>query len=120
MSYLQRISLPAAEAHGCEIEADALDDYVDALVAERLADEPLLLTRATEALRLGSAALDDEDTDEFRELGGSGRLAELNDPIWDDMSAEDKRLVALVLIDCIQVGSEGQTVADRVSVTWRL
>jgi hypothetical protein len=31
--YLQRISLPAAEAHGNEIDADALEDYVDALMA---------------------------------------------------------------------------------------
>ena len=36
------------------------------------------------------------------------------------MDAEDKRLVAIVLIDCVLVASEGNTVADRVSVTWRL
>jgi hypothetical protein len=120
VSYLQRISLPAAEAHGCEIEADALDDYIDALIAERLADEPLLLTRAAEALRHGSVTLDEEDISEFRELGGSNRLAELTDAVWDDMNVEDKRLVANMLIDCILVASEGDTVADRVSVTWRL
>ena len=120
VGYLQRISLPAAQAHGCEIEADALEDYVDALMTERLADEPLLLTRAAEALRRGSAVLPDEYTDEFRELGGSDRLAELTDTIWDDIDDDDKRLVILVLIDAILVGSEGDTVADRVSITWRL
>jgi hypothetical protein len=36
------------------------------------------------------------------------------------MNAEDKRLVAIVLVDCILVASAGDTVADRVSVTWRL
>jgi hypothetical protein len=117
--YLQRISLPAAEAHGCEIEADALEDYVDALIAERLANEPLLLTRAAEALLRGSAALPDEDIDEFRELGGGDRLAELTDAIWDDIDDNDKRLVILALIDAVLVGS-GDTVADRVSITWRL
>jgi hypothetical protein len=50
-SYLQRISLPAAETHGNEIEAYALEDYVDALIAERLATEPQLLTHAAEVLR---------------------------------------------------------------------
>jgi hypothetical protein len=73
VSYLRRISLPAAETHGNEIEADALEDYVDALIAERLATEPLLLTHAAEALRRDSAALPDEDAGEFRELGGSDR-----------------------------------------------
>ena len=97
-----------------------MEDYADALVAERLADEPLLLTRAAKELRCGSATLDDEDTREFCELGGGDRLAALTDAVWDDMDAEDKRLVAIVLIDCVLVASEGDTVADRVSVTWRL
>ncbi len=118
-SYLQRISLPAAEAHGCEIEADAVENYVDALIAERLANEPMLLTRAADALCRGFAVLPDEDIDEFRELGGSDRLAELADAIWDDIDDDDKRLVILVLIEVILVGS-GDTVADRVNITWRL
>jgi hypothetical protein len=119
VSYLQRISLPAAEMHGNEIEADALEDYVDALIAERLAAEPLLLAHAAEALRRGSAALPDKDIDEFRELGGSDRLEELTDGTWDDMDAEDKRLVAITLLESILVDPEGETVADRLSVTWR-
>jgi len=118
-SYLQRISLPAAETHGNEIEADALEDYVDALIAERLATEPQLLTHAAEALRRGSAALPDEDAGEFRELGGSDRLAELTGDTWDDMEAEDKRLVAITLLESVLVDPEGDTVADRLSVDWR-
>ncbi len=117
--YLQRISLPAAETHGNEIEADALEDYVDALIAKRLATEPLLLTHAAEALRRGSAALPEEDADEFRELGGSDRLAELAGGTWDDMDAQDKRLVAITLLESILVDPEGDTVADRLSVDWR-
>jgi hypothetical protein len=119
-TYLQRVSLTAAEAHSCEIDADAVEDYVDALIAERLANEPMLLTRAAEALRGGSITLSDEDIDEFCELGGSDRLAELTDVSWDDLDAEDKQLVIVVLIDCVLVASEGDTVADRVRVTWRL
>lgn len=119
VSYLQRISLPAAETHGNEIEADALEDYVDALIAERLATEPLLLTHAAEALRCGSAVLPDEDADEFRELGGSDRLEELAGDTWDDMAAEDKRLVAITLLESILVDPEGGTVAGRLSIAWR-
>jgi hypothetical protein len=114
-----RISLPAAETHGNEIEADALEDYVDALIAERLATEPQLLTHAAEALRRSSAALPDEDAGEFRELGGSDRLAELTGDTWDDMEAEDKRLVAITLLESVLVDPEGDTVADRLSVDWR-
>lgn len=118
--YLQRISLPAAEMHGNQIEADVLDDYVDALMAERLSAEPLLLTHVAEALRCGSVALPDEDADEFRELGGSDRLAELTGDPWDGMDAEDQRLVALTLLESILVEPDGETVADRVSIAWRL
>ena len=119
VSYLRRISLPAAETHGNEIEADALEDYVDALIAERLATEPLLLTHAAEALRRDSAALPDEDAGEFRELGGSDRLEELTDGTWDGMDAADKRLVAITLLKSVLVDPEGGTVADRLSVAWR-
>src|ERR1035441_9278654 len=112
-------SLPAAETHGNEIEADALEDYVDALIAERLATEPLLLTHAAEALRRDSAALPDEDAGEFRELGGSDRLEELTDGTWDGMDTEDKRLVAITLLESVLVDPEGGTVADRLSVAWR-
>ncbi len=119
-TYLQRISLPAAEAHSCEIDADALEDYIDALIAERLAGEPLLLARAAETLSSGSTTLSGEDISEFCELGGNDRLAELTDVSWDNIDAEDKRLVIIALIDCVLVASEGDTVADRVSITWHL
>lgn len=119
VSYLRRISLPIAETHGNEIEADAVEDYVDALMAERLTAEPLLLTRAAEALRRNFAVLPDEDVDEFRELGGSDRLEELTDETWDGMDAEDKRLVAISLLESVLVDPEGETVADRLRVVWR-
>jgi hypothetical protein len=77
--YLQRISLPAAEAHGNEIEADTLEDYVDALMGQRLASEPLLLARAAEALRRNTVTLSGDCAVEFQELGGNGRLQELAD-----------------------------------------
>lgn len=118
-SYLQQISLPAAAAHGNEIEAEALEDYIDALISARLATEPLLLTHAAQALRSGSATLPEEDADEFRELGGSARLAELADDNWDDLDPEDQRLVVLALLEYIMVDPEGDTVADRLEITWR-
>ena len=55
VSYLQRISLPAAEAHGNEIAADAVEDYVGALIGQRLASEPQLLTRTADR-QTGAAA----------------------------------------------------------------
>jgi hypothetical protein len=119
VSYLRRISLSAAETHGNEIEAAAVEDYIDALMAERLTAEPLLLTRAAGALRYDFAALPDEDIDEFHELGGSGRLEELADETWDGMDAEDKRLVAITLLESVLVDPEGETVADRLRVAWR-
>jgi hypothetical protein len=119
VGYLQRISLPAAEAHGNEIEAEALEDYVDALISERLATEPLLLTNAAEALRSGSVMLPEEDADEFHELGGTARLEELADDNWDDLDPEDKRLIILTLLESIMVDPEGDTVADRLEIIWR-
>ena len=117
--YLQRISLPAAEAHGNEIDANAVEDYVGALIDQRLADEPLLLTRTAEALRCGTVTLPDDCAIEFRELGGSGRLQELADQAWDDMEADDQRLMVLALIDSVLVDPDGGTVAGRVHVSWR-
>jgi hypothetical protein len=118
-SYLQRISLPAAEAHGNEIEAEAVEDYVDALISGRLATEPLLLTHAAEALRSGSVTLPEDDADEFHELGGSARLEELADDNWDDLDPEDQRLVVIALLESIMVDPEGDTVADRLEIIWR-
>lgn len=118
--YLQRISLPAAEAHGNEIDADAVEDYVGALIDQRLADEPLLLTRTAEALRRGTATLPDDCAVEFRGLGGSGRLQELAGQAWDDMDADDQRLLVLALIDSVFVDPDGETVAERVHTSWRL
>lgn len=118
-SYLQQVALPAAEAHGNEIDADAAEDYVGALLAARLDTEPALLTHAALALRTGSAVLDEEAADEFRELGGSARLEQLSGASWDDLDAEDQRLVIITLLESILVDVDGGTVADRLSVTWR-
>ncbi len=117
--YLQRISLPAAEAHGNEIDADAIEDYAAALVDQRLADEPLLLTRTAEAFRRGAVTLPDDCAAEFHELGGSSRLRQLADEAWDDMDADDQRLLVLALIDSVLVHPEGKTVAERVHTSWR-
>ena len=117
--YLQRMSLPAAEAHGNEIDADAVENYVGALIDQRLADEPLLPTRTAEALRRGTATLPEDCAVEFRELGGSGRLQELADQAWDDMDADDQRLLVLALIDSVFVDPDGETVAERVHASWR-
>jgi hypothetical protein len=117
--YLRRVSLPAAEAHGNAIDADAVEDYVGALIGDRLAAEPLLLNVAAEALRHGALALPDEDAGEFRELGGSDRLDELAGDAWDDMGAEDQRLLAITLLESVLIDPDGETVADRLSVAWR-
>jgi hypothetical protein len=117
--YLQQISLPADEAHGNEIYADAVEDYVGALIDQRLADEPLLLTRTAEALRRGTVTLPGDCAIEFQELGGSGRLLELTVEAWDDMDADDQRLLVLALIDSVFVDPDGETVAKRVRVSWR-
>jgi len=117
--YLQRISLPAAGAHGNEIEAGALEDYVGALMGQRLASEPLLLARAAEALRRGMVTLPGDCAVEFQELGGSIRLQELADEAWDDMDSDDQRLLVLALIDSVSVDPDGQTVAERVHTSWR-
>ena len=118
-SYLQRVSLPAAQAHGNAIDADAAGDYIGALIGERLAAEPLLLNVAAEALRRGTVALPDEDAGEFRELGGSDRLDELAGDAWDDMDAEDQRLLAITLLESVLIDPDGEAVADRLSVAWR-
>ena len=96
--YLQRISLPAAEAHGNEIDADAVEDHVGALIGQRLVDEPVLLIRTAEALRRGTVTLPDDCAVEFQGLGGSSRLQELASQAWDDMDADDQRLLVLALI----------------------
>lgn len=119
VGYLQRISLPAAEAHGNVIDADAVEDYVGALIDQRLADEPLLLTRTAEVLHRGTVTLPGDCAAEFRELGGSGRLQELADQAWDEMDADDQRLLVLALIDSVFVDPDGTTVAERVHVSWR-
>jgi hypothetical protein len=113
------VSLPAAEAHGNAIDADAVEDYVGALIGDRLAAEPLLLNVAAKALRRGTLALPDEDAGEFRELGGSDRLDELAGDAWDDMGAEDQRLLAITLLESVLIDPDGETVADRLSVAWR-
>jgi hypothetical protein len=102
-----------------EIDADALEDYVGALIDQRLADEPVLLTRTAEALSRGTVTLPDDCAAEFQELGGSGRLLKLADQAWDDMDADDQRLLVLALIDSVFVDPDGETVDERVHVSWR-
>ena len=118
-SYLQRVSLPAAGAHGNAIDADAAGDYMGALICDRLAAEPRLLNVAAQALRRGTLALPDEDAGEIRELGGSDRLDELPGDAWDDMDAGDQRLLAITLLESVLIDPDGETAADRLSVTWR-
>jgi len=118
-TYLQRIALPAAEAHGNDIDANVLEDYVGTLLAARLDAEPALLDHAALALRNGSTALDEEVTDEFRELGGSARLEELTGARWDALDDEDQRLIVLTMIESVFVDPEGDTVADRIRIVWR-
>lgn len=119
VAYLRQITLPAAEAHGNEIDADSVEDYVGALIDQRLASEPLLLTRTAEALRRSTVTLPDDCAAEFAELGGSNRLQQLADDAWDDMDADDQRLLVLALIDSVFVDPDGETVADRVHTAWR-
>lgn len=118
-AYLRRISLPAAEAHGNEIDADSVEDYVGALIDQRLASEPLLLPRTAEALRRGTVTLPDDCAAEFAELGGTSRLRQLADDTWDDMDADNQRLLVLALIGSVFVDPDGETVADRVRIAWR-
>ena len=120
-SYLQRVSLPAAGAHGNAIDADAAGDYAGALTGGRLAAEPLLLLNvAAQALRRGTLALPDQDAGEFRDLGGSDRLDELAGDAWDDIDAEDQRLLAITLLESVLIDPDGETAADRLSLAWRL
>jgi hypothetical protein len=119
VAYLRRISLPAAEAHGNEIDADSVEDYVGALIDQRLASEPLLLPLTAEALRRGTVTLSNDCVAEFAELGGSSRLLQLADEAWDDMDAGDQRLLVLALIDSVFVDPDGETVTDRVHIAWR-
>ncbi len=119
-SYLQRVSLPAAGAHGNAIDADAAGDYAGALIGDRLAAGPLLLNVSAQVLRRGTPALPDEDAGEFRELGGSDRLHELAGDAWDDMDAGEQRLLAITLLESVLIDPDGETVADRLSLAWRL
>ena len=118
-SYLQRVSLPAAGAHGSAIDAGAAGDYAGALIGDRLAAGPLLLNTAAQALRRGTLALPDQDAGEFRELGGSDRLDELAGDARDDMDAGDQRLLAITLFESVLIDPDGETVADRLSLAWR-
>ena len=74
---------------------------------------------APEPWRRGALALPDEDAGEFRERGGSDRLDELAGDAWDDMDAEDQRLLAITLLESVRIDPDGETVADRLSVAWR-
>lgn len=118
-SYIREISLPSAEAHGNEIDADDVDEYIVALIDDRLAAEPQLLARAAKALNQTARTLDGELADEFEDLGGVDRLAELVGATWDDLDDADQRLVAITLLDAVYIDPEGDTIADRLRVAWR-
>jgi hypothetical protein len=119
IAYLQRLALPAAEAHGNSVDADALDAYVGAVIEHRLASEPDLPTNAAQALRAGTVDLPDALTDEFNELGGPDKLDELTGVRWDDLDDDERRLIVLVLLDSVIIDPDGDLVADRVRITWR-
>jgi hypothetical protein len=119
-SYIQKLSLPPAEAHGNDIDADDVDEYIVALIDHRLTAEPLLLTRAAQTLSQSADTLDEELAEEFDELGGVDRLTELAGATWDDLDEDDQRLVVITLLDAVYVDPEGDTIADRLRVTWRL
>ena len=119
-SHLQRVSLPAAGAHGNAIDADAAGDYAGALIGDRLAAEPRLLNVAAQASRRGTLALPEQDAGEFRDLGGGDRLDQLAGDAWDDMDAGDQRLLAITLLESVLIDPDGETAAGRLSVAWRL
>ncbi|HEX5407985.1 MAG TPA: hypothetical protein VFX16_37450 [Pseudonocardiaceae bacterium] len=119
-SYIRELSLSPAEAHGNDIDADDVDEYIVALIDDRLAAEPQLLTHAAQTLNQSTHALDEELADEFDELGGVDRLAELASASWDDLDEDDQRLVVITLLDAVYIDPDGDTIADRLRVTWRL
>jgi hypothetical protein len=119
-SYLQRVSLPAAGAHGNAIDADTAEDYAGALTGDRLAAGPRLPNVAAQASRRGTLALPDQDAGGFRDLGGSDRLDELAGDARDDMDAEDQRLLAITLPESVLIDPDGETGAGRLSLAWRL
>jgi hypothetical protein len=118
-SYIREISLPPAEAHGNEIDADDVDEYIVALIDDRLAAEPQLLARAAKTLNQSALTLDGELAGEFEEFGGVDRLAELVGATWDDLDDDDQRLVVITLLDAVYIDPEGDTIADRLRVIWR-
>ena len=119
-SYLQRVSLPAAGAHGNAIDVDAAGDYIGALTGDRLAAGPLLLNAAAQALRRGTLALPDQDAGEFRDLGRQrppGRTGRRCPGVtWMPRS---QRLLAITLLESVLIDPDGETVADRLSLAWR-
>ena len=46
-------------------------------------------------------------------------MDELAGDAWDDMDAEDQRLLAITLLESVLIDPDGETVADRLSVAWR-
>lgn len=116
--YLQRASLPVAEARGNEIDPDDLNEYIIALINNRLDAEPRILKHAA-ALRQGSAIVPQELADEFEYLGGTDRLEKLVGQIWDELDDDVRRLIVLTLFDTIGTNPDGATVAERVQVDWR-
>jgi hypothetical protein len=117
--YLASIGLPNAAACHTDIDADVTEDYVMALLEARLESRKGLLTEVAAALSARPNELDDELLEEFDDLGGAERLAQLDGLRLDDLDPDDLRLVILALLDRIEVSPDGQTVSDRLAVSWR-
>ena len=119
VAHLRDMALPAAMDHGNDIDADDADEYVLALIAERLDTHPGLLTRAAAAISQDPEALLGEFADEFEELGGTERLEQLDDKTVPDMDDDDLRLLFLVMLESAVISPDGATVAERIQVNWR-
>lgn len=119
VEHLRDMALPAAMDHGNDIDADDADEYVLALIAERLDTHPGLLTGAAAAISQDPEAALGEFTEEFEELGGAERLEQLHGETVPDMDDDDLRLLFLVMLESAAINPDGATVAERIQVNWR-
>ncbi|MGQ7297919.1 hypothetical protein [Quadrisphaera sp. KR29] len=108
------------EACGChnEIDADVVEDHVEACLAARLSADPDLLRSAASRLRR-KGSLPRAVAEEFADLGGTARLEALAGTDFHDLDDDDARLVVLALLDAVMINPDGATVAERVELRWR-
>ncbi|MFI9811797.1 hypothetical protein [Saccharothrix variisporea] len=116
VTHLLSMALPTAMDHGNDIDAD---EYVLALIAERLDTHPGLLAGAAAAIGQDPEALLGEFADEFEELGGAERLEQLDDVAVPDMDEDDLRLLFLVMLESAVINPDGAMFTERVEVNWR-